>query len=94
MLRLEDCFDICGLSKDEIRYFVEREHISELQVAELAERYVVVDDTGVPRLRRTIVQDIEDLKGLLRLKEARILEDFVRDFVGSHPHTERQRRSA
>lgn len=94
MLRLEDCFDICGLSKEEIRYFVEHEHISELQVAELAERYVVVDDTGVPRLRRTIVQDIEDLKGLLRLKEARILEDFVRDFVVSHPHPERQRHSA
>ena len=88
MLTLEDCFEICGLNKEEIRYFVEHEHVSELRVAELAERYITVDDTGIPHLRRLIVEDIDDLNRLHKCKEAHALEDFVRDFVLTHPRVD------
>lgn len=89
MLTLEDCFEICGLNRDEIRYFVDHEHISELRVAELAEKYIVLDDSGAPRLRRRIVEDIQELNRQHRPREAHALENFVRDFVVSHPQAKR-----
>lgn len=89
MLTLDDCLDICGLTREELRYFVEHEHISELKAAGLAERYIVIDEHGVPRLRRAIVDDIRVLGTRNRPDEARELERFVRDFVLSHPHLNR-----
>ena len=85
MLALEDCIELCGLTHEEIRYLVEHEHISELRAAELAEKYVTVDDAGVPHLRRAIVEDIQALKDRNRTREAAALEQFIRDFVLSHP---------
>lgn len=93
MLTLEDCIEICGLNHAEIRYLMKHEHISDLRVAELAEKYVVVDGTRTPHLRRVIVNDIEQLKRKNRLEEARGLENFIRDFVLSHPHLNRDRPS-
>lgn len=86
MLTLEDCIEFCGLTHEEIRYFVEHEHICDLRAAELGQRYVMVDDKGVPHLRRLILDDIDRLDGQGRRREARALETFVRDFVVSHPH--------
>lgn len=86
MLTLEDCIDLCGLTHEEIRYFVEHEHISDLRAAELGQRYVVVDDKGVPHLRRAILDDIVRLDRQGKRREAKVLETFVRDFVVSHPH--------
>lgn len=91
MLTLEDCIDICGLTEDEIRYFVQHEHISELRAAELAERYVTLDASGTPHLSRAILADISGLKGQDKLQAARSLEAFIRDFVLSHPHLNRAR---
>jgi hypothetical protein len=85
MLTLEDCIELCGLTHEELRYLVMREHISELRAAELGERYVTVDETGTPHLRRVIIDDIESLQRRKRTREAKALEDFVRDFVLSHP---------
>jgi len=93
MLTLEDCIELCGLTHEEIRYLVDHEHISELRVAELAERYVVVDDAGVPHLRRVIIDDIQALKDRNRTREADALERFIRDFVLSHPHLNTDRPS-
>lgn len=91
MLTLEDCIDICGLTREEIRYFMEHEHISDFRTAELAERYVVVDDSGTPHLQRAILADIDDLKRRHKRQEARCLEAFIRDFVLSHPRLNRSR---
>ena len=91
MLTLEDCIEICGLTHEEIDYFVQHEHISELRAAELAERYVVLDDAGTPHLKRTIMVDISRLKTKNKIKEAVALEFFIRDFVISHPHLNRAR---
>jgi len=91
MLTLEDCIEICGLSKEEIRYFVDHEHISDFRAAELAERYVVIDNSGTPHLRRAILADIDDLKHRQKLNEARSMEAFIRDFVLSHPELNRSR---
>lgn len=86
MLTLEDCIDLCGLTRNEILYLVEKEHISELRAAELGEKYVVVDDAGVPHLLRSVIADIQTLKRRRRTRDAESLEAFVRDFVLSHPH--------
>lgn len=86
MLTLEDCIDLCGLTREEILYLVENEHISELRAAELGEKYVAVDDAGVPHLRRAIIADIQSLRRRNRIRDAESLETFVRDFVLSHPH--------
>lgn len=85
MLTLEDCIELCGLTHGEIRYLTEHEHISELRAAELGEKYVTVDENGIPHLRRIIVDDIESLRCRNRTRETKALEDFVRDFVLSHP---------
>lgn len=86
MLTLEDCIELCGLTHEEIRYLVEHEHISDFRAAELAEKYVITDDAGIPHLRRSIAEDIESLKRRNRIRDARALEVFIRDFVLSHPH--------
>ena len=91
MLTLEDCIEICDLSKEEIRYFVVHEHISDLHAAALAERYVVMDESGTAHLHRAILADIDDLKHRKKLDEARSLEAFIRDFVLSHPKLNRSR---
>lgn len=91
MLTLEDCIEICGLTHEEIDYFVQHEHISDLRAAELAERYVVLDETGTPHLKRTIMADIARLKTMSKSKEAAALETFIRDFVISHPHLNQAR---
>ena len=77
--------DVEGLTHAEIRYFMDHEHVSDLRVAELAEKYVVVDDNDTPHLRRTILDDIDKLNRENKVREARALEDFIRDFVVSHP---------
>ncbi|MGA8260491.1 MAG: hypothetical protein WB783_09790 [Arenicellales bacterium] len=92
-LTLEDCIEICGLTSEEIKYFVEHEHISDFRAAELGERYVVLDDAGTPHLRRDILADIERLKNDSP-GEARALEAFIRDFVLSHPHLNHGRPGA
>lgn len=86
MLTLEDCIELCGLTREEIRYLCEHEHISDLRAAELGEKYVTTDDDGTPHLRRSILDDIETLKRHNRSRDARALEAFIRDFVLSHPH--------
>lgn len=86
MLTLEDCIDICGLTRRELTYFVEHAKISEFRAAELAERYVVLDASGTPHLSRSILEDIERLKSQGKLPQVRSLEQFIRDFVLSHPH--------
>jgi len=85
MLTLEDCIELCGLTHEEIRYLIDHEHISELRAAELGEKYVTVDDAGVPHLRRCILDDIHAFKHHNRPRDAEALEAFVRDFVLSHP---------
>ncbi len=92
MLTLEDCIDLCGLTHEEIRYFVEHEHISDLRAAELGQRYVVVDDKGVPHLRRAILDDTVRLDRQGKRREAKVLETFVRDFVPSAPEYGAPRR--
>jgi hypothetical protein len=91
MLTLEDCIEICGLTHEELRYFIEHEHVSDMRAAELGERYVAVDDNGVPHLRRVILEDIRKLKDSNRERDANALEAFIRDFVLSHPHLNRVR---
>lgn len=93
MLTLEDCIELCGLNHAEIRYLMEHEHVSDLRIAELGEKYIVVDDAGTPHLRRSIVDDIKELKRRNRQKEIQGLEDFIRDFVLSHPHLNHDRPS-
>lgn len=90
-LTLEDCIEICGLSPEEIQYFVNHEHITDFRVAELGERYVILDDAGTPHLRRSILADIDELKRENKPKDAKALESFIRDFVLSHPHLNRVR---
>jgi hypothetical protein len=85
-LTLDDCIGICGLTREEIQYFVEHEDITDFRAAELAERYVVLDDTGTPHLRREVLADIEALERRNEVRDARALESFIRDFVLSHPH--------
>ena len=85
-LTIEDCIEICGLTHEEIQYFMDHEHISDFRAAELGDHYVVVDQAGTPHLRRTILEDIDRLKRENRLRDARALEGFIRDFVLSHPH--------
>jgi len=91
MLTLEDCIEICGLTHEEIRYFVEHEHISDIRAAELGKRYVAADDNGVPHLRRVILEDIRALRARGRRRDADALEAFIRDFVLSHPHLNHDR---
>lgn len=59
MLTLQDCIGLCGLDQAEIDAIAEHEHIPEIVAVELA-AYLVDHPDGVPRIKRMIVDDIND----------------------------------
>ncbi len=91
MLTIEDCIELCDLTEDEVQAIAEHEHIPMIVAAELG-NYLCRSPEGVPRLRRFILDDIEEARRAgnnereLRLRLT--LRHFIRTY-GGEDHLEK-----
>jgi len=84
MLTIQDCIDICQLDEAEIKAIASHEHIPEMAAVELAE-YLIHCDDGELRIKRIILDDIEDAKARGDEEATRRYEGVLRSFIQHHP---------
>lgn len=84
MLTLEDCLGICELSEDEIRAIALHEHIPEIVAAEMGQ-YLVHAPDGTRRIKRIILDDIEEQDRRGHTEQADNLRLVLAHFIASHP---------
>ncbi len=84
MLTLEDCEDFTDLTKEEIDAIAEHEHISEI-IAAATGNNLSHSAGGLARIRRYILEDIEDAKSHGDKKRAQHWREVYNRFAASHP---------
>ena len=93
MLTLEDCLGFCELTIDEIRAIAQHEHIPEIIAAELAE-YLVHEPDGTIKIKRIILDDIEDFEKRGDSQKVESLRLVLAHFVATHPEFPQKTASA
>ena len=84
MLTYQECLELSGLTRDEIDAIAEHEHVPEIVAAEIG-NYLVHCSDGVPRIRRIILEDIEDAIQHGRPARALHLRLVLKHFIDTHP---------
>lgn len=84
MLTLEDCLGICELTEEEIRAIAQHEHIPEIIAAELAE-YLVHEPDGTVKIKRIILDDIENEEKRGNTRKVENLRLVLAHFIATHP---------
>ncbi len=84
MLTFEDCLELCNLCESEIMEIASHEHIPMITALELGE-YLVRSKDGEYRIKRMIIEDMEEARR--KGDEARLqnLEGVLKNFVAAHP---------
>ncbi|MGA7323949.1 MAG: hypothetical protein WBX25_05600 [Rhodomicrobium sp.] len=84
MIRLEDCIDFCGLTKEEVRAIAEHEHMPEIAATALAS-CLLCQERGTEKVRDMIVDDIR--RSQLRGNRKHVLEllHVLHHFLKTHP---------
>lgn len=83
MLTLEDCIALSELNEEEIAAIAEHEHIPEIVAAEYG-NYLLHSASGVPMLKRMILDDIKAAERRGDLKHALHLRLVLRHFILTH----------
>ena len=83
MLTLKDCIAMSGLTREEIDAIAEHEHVPEIVAAEMA-NYLVHQPGGIPRIRRIILDDIEDARRQGNTVHAARLKLVLQHFVETY----------
>lgn len=83
MLSWEDCVGLSELTEEEIEAVARHEHLPRLAALALAE-YLVHCPDGCSRVKRMILDDIEEARGKGDLLEALKLRLALRHFVRAH----------
>lgn len=84
MLTREDCIDLCELTTEEVEAIAEHENIPAIIAAELG-NYLIHSDTGVPKIRRIILDDIEKAEKRGDADHVIALKLTLKHFVETHP---------
>lgn len=84
MLKYEDCVGFTDLTEEEIEAIAQHEHMPEIVAAELG-CYLVHDPDGVPRIKRIILDDIEEAKNRGDFQQVVRLKLVLKHFVDTHP---------
>ena len=87
MLTLEDCIDLSELTAEEVEAIAEHEHIPKIIAAELG-NYLIHTDTGVPMIRRIIIDDIEMAEKRGDADHVIALKMTLKHFVETHPQAD------
>jgi hypothetical protein len=84
MLSYEDCVALADLTEEEIEAIAQHEHMPEIVAAELGS-YLVHDPAGVPKIKRIILDDIEEAKRRGDKQQTTRLKLVLKHFVELHP---------
>ena len=84
MISLEDCFALCGLTKDEVLALAEHEHIPEIAAVALGQ-YLLNQPTGCTTIRIMIAEDIHWARKRGDVRHADELAVTLQHFVTMHP---------
>lgn len=84
MLTYEDCVGMCELTEEEVEAIAEHEHIPSIVATELG-NYLVHEETGIPKIRRFILDDIEMAERRSDKAHVLTLKLALRHFVETHP---------
>jgi len=87
MLTYQECLELSELTLDEINAIAEHEHVPEIVAAELG-NYLVHCNDGVPRIKRIILDDIEEALRHGREARALHLKLVLKHFIETHPSNE------
>lgn len=87
MLSYDDVMELCELSEDEIAAISEHEHIPEICAAEYG-YYLCHTPDGIPRIRRFILDDIEEAKRHGDMAKVLKLRAVLAHFIRTHPERE------
>ena len=85
MLSYEDCVGLCDLTEEEVDAIAEHEHIPNIVAAELGNFLVHDEATGVPKIRRFILEDIEVAEQRGDKKHVLALKLVLKHFIDTHP---------
>jgi len=83
MLTLQDCIELSELSEDEILAVAEHEHIPEMAAVEMG-NYMVHTPQGEKRIKRMILDDIQNARDHGNLRHAATLKLALKHFVATH----------
>ncbi|MCU7876640.1 MAG: hypothetical protein KZQ84_07515 [Candidatus Thiodiazotropha sp. (ex Lucinoma borealis)] len=84
MLTYEDCVGMCDLTDEEVDAIAEHEHIPNIVAAELG-NYLIHEESGIPKIRRIILDDIEMAEKRGDMEHTLVLKLVLRYFVQNHP---------
>ena len=84
MLSIDDIIGMCDCTEEEIAAVAMHEHVPDAVAAELA-NYIIHTDDGVPKLRKIIIEDIEEAKSKGHTEQAKQLNEVLKHFIATHP---------
>jgi hypothetical protein len=90
MLTYQECLDLCELEEDEIEAIAEHEKLPEITALELGD-YLVNSPDGVPRIKKMILEDIEQARARHDFRHAAKLRLVLKHFVETHPERSQRR---
>jgi hypothetical protein len=86
MLTYEDCVGLCELTAEEVDAIAEHEHIPSIVAAELGSYLVHDEESGVPKIRRIILDDIKAAEQRGDKIHLLVLKLTLKHFVDTHPN--------
>ena len=84
MLTYQDCLGLCDLSEEEIDAIQQHEHIPQIAALELGNYLIHLPD-GVPRIKRIILDDIEQASERGDQRQVLQLKLVLKHFIDTHP---------
>lgn len=84
MLTYQDCLGLCDLSEEEIDAIRQHEHIPQIAALELGD-YLIHRPDGVPRIKRIILDDIDQAVQRGDRQQALRLKLVLKHFIDTHP---------
>ena len=84
MLSLDDLMGMCDCTEEEIEAIAIHEHVPDAVASEMA-AYLIHCPDGVPRIRKIIVEDIEEARSKGDEEQAQKLNDVLLHFIANHP---------
>lgn len=84
MLSLDDLMGMCDCTEEEIEAIAMHEHVPDAVASEMA-AYLIHCPDGVPRIRRIIIEDIEEAKSKGDEQTAEKLNGVLMHFIATHP---------
>lgn len=84
MLSLDDLMGMCDCTEDEIEAIAMHEHVPDAVASEMA-AYLIHCPDGVPRIRKIIIEDIEEAQSKGDEEQVKKLNEVLIHFIASHP---------